>query len=156
MVLPRPNLLANSLSAPSGHSTPHHTRPMNTMLTSTNGHQMPQKQNCEIRVRLDQICAVSSGKGKKIGTRMRMAYTSTTTHWMPRINAPLRRIQSPVRARRVLGSVQVLILCSLLVNLRIFQLAEGGGYHKPINDINGNTHQGRTRTVAGQRGHQAT
>ena len=70
---PRPNLLANSVSAPSGHSTPHHTRPSITMESSTKGHQMPQNTNCAASVRLVQRCAVSSGSGMTAGTRIRNA-----------------------------------------------------------------------------------
>src|ERR1051325_4851601 len=77
---PRPYLLANSASAPSGHSTPHQTRPSITIESNTHGHQMPQNTNCAASVRLFQRCEVSSGSGMTAGTRIRNAYTATTPH----------------------------------------------------------------------------
>ena len=38
------------------------------MLSSTNGHQMPQKANSAAMVRLFQTCAVRSGNGNNAGT----------------------------------------------------------------------------------------
>src|ERR1700761_5450268 len=77
---PRPYLLANSASAPSGHNTPHQTRPSMTIDSSTNGHQMPQNTNCAASVRLLHKCAEPSGSGITAGTAIRNAYTATTTH----------------------------------------------------------------------------
>eukprot|EP01022_Parablepharisma_sp_SALTPOND_P015891 TRINITY_DN2278_c0_g4_i1.p1 TRINITY_DN2278_c0_g4~~TRINITY_DN2278_c0_g4_i1.p1 ORF type:complete len:759 (-),score=204.48 TRINITY_DN2278_c0_g4_i1:1653-3929(-) len=158
MARPRPCLLANSVSAPSGQSTPHHTRPMSTMLTSTKGHQMPQKANWAITVRLDQRWAVSSGRGRNTGTRIRMAQTATTIHCRPRMNAPLRRIHSPVRESRFGDCVQVFMQESdgfLPLGCGLGFPIEGRAYHDPIERIDDHRQQRRTGAVAGQGRDQA-
>ncbi len=64
---PSPWLLASSVSVPSGQNTPHHTRPISSMETITNGHQMPQNMNCANRVRWFSTLEPVPGNGRKAG-----------------------------------------------------------------------------------------